>query len=438
MGRRLSNREPVRGLIESLRNDGRGRMLVDGIEYLVADTLPGELVTAVPFRKSRGRIEARLQSVEQASEHRVKPRCDAFGVCGGCSLQHMSSEAQLEWKQSLLLKDLADRGVGYERLLSPLRSSPWGYRRRARLGVKHVRAKQRVLVGFRERGKPYVADCRRCEILDGPTGGLLESLSELVGNLDIVTAVPQVEVAQADSATALVFRVLESPSQADLGALERFSTTQGVQVFLQTGGPDTVVPLQGDQPELSYQLPDFDVEMGFTPIDFIQVNAEVNRAMVRQAVELLECGEDSRVLDLFCGLGNFSLAIARRARAVAGVDSDAGLIDRARGNAQRNRLQNVTFEQGDLYQEAVTGSWLKGEFDRVLLDPPRAGAAQVLEHLPALGVKRLVYVSCGPDTFVRDAAVLAGELDFRLEALGVMDMFPHTLHLETMGLFVRD
>jgi 23S rRNA (uracil1939-C5)-methyltransferase len=413
-------------------------MLVDGIEYLVADTLPGELVTAVPFRKSRGRIEARLQSVEQASEHRVQPRCDAFGVCGGCSLQHMSSEAQLEWKQSLLLKDLADKGVGYERLLSPIRSSPWGYRRRARLGVKDVRAKQRVLVGFRERGKPYVADCRRCEILDGPTGGLLESLSELVGNLDIVTAVPQVEVAQADNATALVFRVLESPSEADLGTLERFSTVQGVQVFLQTGGPDTVVPLQGDQPELSYQLPDFDVVMGFTPIDFIQVNAEVNRAMVRQAVELLECGDDSRVLDLFCGLGNFSLAIARRARAVTGVDSDAGLIDRARGNARRNQLQNVNFEQGDLYQEAVSGSWLKGEFDRVLLDPPRAGAAQVLEHLPALGVKRLVYVSCGPDTFVRDAAVLAGELDFRLEALGVMDMFPHTLHVETMGLFVRD
>jgi 23S rRNA (uracil1939-C5)-methyltransferase len=438
VGKRLRNQAPVHGQINSLREDGRGRMQVEEVDYLVADTLPGELVTAVPFRKGRGRVEARVTSVQRASLDRVAPRCEAFGICGGCSLQHMSPDAQVQWKQALLLKDLADHGVAYRQLLDPLRSSSWGYRRRARLGVKDVIAKGRVLVGFRERGKPYVADCRRCEILDGPVGGMLEELSELVGRLHIRAAVPQVEVAQADNATALVFRVLESPSDQDLAILEGFARERNVQVFLQTGGLETVRPLVPGQADLVYRLPDFDLEMVFTPVDFVQVNAQVNRAMVKQAISLLNCQEDSRVLDLFCGLGNFSLALARSAQHVTGVDSDPGLLQRAALNARRNGLDNVDFEPGDLYQESVTGNWLEGSFDRVLLDPPRAGAAQVLEHLVRLGARRLVYVSCGPDTFVRDAAILTGRLGFGLEAVGVMDMFPHTLHVETMGLFVRD
>ncbi|MCJ7555486.1 MAG: 23S rRNA (uracil(1939)-C(5))-methyltransferase RlmD [Gammaproteobacteria bacterium] len=438
MGRRLRHQAPVTGKIRSLRNDGRGRMLVEGTEYLVEDALPGEEVVADPFGKSRSRVEARVQTVLVPSADRVTPRCEAYGDCGGCRLQHMDSKAQLAWKQDLLLDDLGARGVLFERLLAPITSSPWNYRRRARLGVKSVPAKGRVLVGFRERGKPYICDCRRCEILDGPAGGLLESLSELVGRLDISAALPQVEMAHADNATAMVFRVLEPPSSQDLVEFEKFSRDQDVQVFLQSGGLETVTPLHADQPGLFYRLPDFDLEMVFRPTDFVQVNAEVNRAMVSRAIELLECRADSRVLDLFCGMGNFSLALGRRAGQVTGVDSDPGLIARAGLNAERNGLDNVLFEQGDLYQEPVTGDWLKGRFDRVLLDPPRAGAAQVLQHLPALGARRLVYVSCGPDSFVQDAAVLTGSLGYRLEAVGVMDMFPHTLHVETMGLFVMD
>ncbi len=438
VGRTLRNKPPVQGKIDSLRADARGRMEIDEQEYLVADTLPGEMITAVPFRKNRGKIEARLLSVESASADRVEPRCDAFGICGGCRLQHMAPEAQVAWKQSLLLEDLAEKGVSYDRLLAPINSSPYGYRRRARLGVKDVPGKGRVLVGFRERGKPYISDCRRCEILSPPTGDLFEVLSELVGSMDIKAALPQVEVATGENATAMIFRVLETPSSGDLMALEKFSSSQNVQVFLQTGGLDTVIPLKPDQPELMYTLPDFDLEMVFQPMDFVQVNAQVNRLMIAQAIDLLECQQDSKVLDLFCGLGNFSLSLGRRAGHVVGVDSDPGLLERAAKNASRNGLENVTFEQGDLYQEAVTGNWLEKKFDRVLLDPPRAGAAQVLEHLPSLGAKRLVYVSCGPDTFVRDAAVLTGQLGFRLEAVGVMDMFPHTLHVETMGLFVAD
>lgn len=421
-----------------MRDDARGRMDLGEQQYLVADALPGEVITAVPFRKNRGKIEARVLSVEEPSENRVEPLCDAYGVCGGCRLQHMAPAAQVEWKQSLLLTDLAEKGVSWDRLLAPITSSPWGYRRRARLGVKDVPGKGRVLVGFRERGKPYISDCRRCEILTPPTGELFEVLSELVGSMDIKAALPQVEVATGDNATAMIFRVLETPSSGDLMALEKFSSSQDVQVFLQTGGLDTVTSLKPGQPELSYSVPDFDLEMVFQPMDFIQVNAEVNQRMIAQAIDLLGCDEQSKVLDLFCGLGNFSLAIGRGAGHVTGVDSDPGLLERAGENALRNGLDNVSFEQGDLYQETVSGRWLEQKFDRVLLDPPRAGAAQVLEHLPSLGAKRLVYVSCGPDTFVRDAAVLTNQLGFRLEAVGVMDMFPHTLHVETMGLFVRD
>ena len=413
-------------------------MQVEGAEYLVEDALAGEQVVVEPYRKSRGRMEARVQSVLVPSADRVTPRCEAYGDCGGCRLQHMDSTAQLAWKQGLLLDDLGEKGVHFGRLLEPITSSTWGYRRRARLGVKDVPAKGRVLVGFRERSTPYICDCHRCEILDGPTGGLLETLSELVGRLDIRAALPQIEVAQAENATAMVFRVLEKPSAEDLSELEGFARTHDVQVFLQSGGLETVSPLHADQPELVYRLPDFDLEMVFRPNDFVQVNAQVNRAMVTRAVELLECQPDSRVLDLFCGMGNFSLALGRGAGQVTGVDSDAGLIVRAGLNAERNGLENVRFEQGDLYQEPVTGDWLDGQFDRVLLDPPRAGAAQVLKHLPVLGARRVVYVSCGPESFVQDAEVLTGSLGYRLEAVGVMDMFPHTLHVETMGLFVMD
>lgn len=438
MGRTLRNQAPVQGRIAAMRDDGRGRMGLEEREYLVADTLAGELVTAVPFRKSRGRIEARLASVEEASPDRVQPRCEAFGRCGGCRLQHMAPAAQVAWKQQLLLDDLAEKGVAYDRLLPPILSEPWEYRRRARLGVKDVPAKGRVLVGFRERGKPYICDCRQCEILTDPVGRLLEPLSELVGRLSIRAAVPQVEVARADNATAMVFRILETPTSADLMALDAFGQAQDLRIYLQDGGLETVRPLGESTGELVYRLPDFDLEMAFEPTDFIQVNAGVNRQMIARAIELLDCGPDSHVLDLFCGLGNFSLALARRAARVTGVEADAGLLVRAAANASRNGLDNVSFEQGDLYQEPVSGAWLDKPYDRVLLDPPRAGAAQVLEHLPALGARKLVYVSCGPDTFVRDAAVLTRKLGYRLEAVGVMDMFPHTLHVETMGLFTRD
>jgi len=411
-------------------------MVVQNKIYLVDDVLPGEQVTVQPVRKRRGCIEARLLSVESPSADRVVPACDAFGVCGGCRLQHMSRSAQVGWKQQRLLAALDEMHVARGKVLPALIGDSWGYRRRARLAVKDVPAKGRVLVGFRERGKPYVAECTRCEVLMPECADLLVPLSELIGQLSIRQSVPQVEIAVGDSASALVFRVLEPPSGPDLLALERFGRQQAVQVYLQSGGLESIRPLTEATGELTYSLPEFDLALAFEPTDFIQVNAGVNQAMISQALGLLNTRPGLRVLDLFCGLGNFSLPLAKSSASVTGVDSDAGLIRRAQGNASRNGVMNVDFEVGDLYQEPVSGDWLGRRYDRVLLDPPRTGASPVLPYLPELGPRRIVYVSCDAESFARDARVLVNQLGYELAAVGIMDMFPHPLHVETMGLFL--
>jgi 23S rRNA (uracil1939-C5)-methyltransferase len=436
MGRSVRDQTPVSGQVARLREDGRGHMVVDGKTYLVDDVLPGERVTVQPQRKRRGTIEARLLSVDAPSADRVVAACAAFGVCGGCRLQHMSRDAQVKWKQQRLISALDQMHVVRGKVLPPLLGDSWSYRRRARLAVKDVPAKGRVLVGFRERGKPYVAECSRCEILSPECGDLPGSLSRMIGQLSIRQAIPQVELAVGDSQSAMVFRVLEPPSGEDLLVLDRFGRDHAMRVYLQSGGPESVRPLDAEPPALSYRLPEFGLELGFEPTDFIQVNAGMNRAMIAQALDLLQVRPGQRVLDLFCGLGNFSLPLARHSGSVVGVDSDPGLIRRAQTNASRNSVSNVTFEVGDLYQDPVSGDWLERRFDRVLLDPPRTGAAQVLQHLPKLGPRRIVYVSCDPESFVRDARVLVNQLGYELAAVGIMDMFPHTLHVETMGLFL--
>lgn len=434
MGKTLRGQAPVSGTIETLREDGLGYMEMADQAYLVADVLPGEQVTVLPERRSKGLVHARVLSVTRASPDRVTAQCPVFGTCGGCRLQHMAPAAQRQWKQQALLDGLARQGIRPGRVLEPVVAEPWGYRRRARLGVRFVPAKGRVLVGFRERGKPYIADMQGCEVLSPAIAELLRPLSELIGGLSISQALPQVEVSQGDAAMALVFRVLEPPSGEDLLALEAFGRRSGADIYLQDGGPDTLRPLCPAPATLEYSLPDFDVSLAFEPADFIQVNPGINRAMVRRAVELLDCAGRT-VLDLFCGLGNFSLPLARRAAQVTGVDADPGLILRAQANARRNGLENVSFQAGDLYQEPVSGQWMQGSYQRVLLDPPRTGAARVLPLLPALGAERLVYVSCDPASFLRDAAELVHRFGYTLEAVGIMDMFPHTLHVETLGVF---
>jgi 23S rRNA (uracil1939-C5)-methyltransferase len=300
-----------------------------------------------------------------------------------------------------------------------------------------VAKKGKVLVGFRERGSPYVADLSECPILHPRVGRLLTPLSELIGSLSIKERVPQIELAMGDTRCVLVFRILEPLSAADEQALLAFGREREIDVYTQTGGPDTVVPLSGEPADLQYTLPDYDLHIHFLPNDFTQVNSDLNRLMIGHALELLAAAPEDRVLDLFCGLGNFTLPIARGVAEVVGVEGDAGLVARARDNARRNGIENSRYYTADLYDSLQKEPWLRERFDKVLLDPPRSGAAEVLEHLPRLGVKRMVYVSCYPGTLARDAGELVNRHGYRLVAAGVMDMFPHTAHVESIALFEK-
>jgi 23S rRNA (uracil1939-C5)-methyltransferase len=321
-----------------------------------------------------------------------------------------------------------------ERWLPPLTGPQWNYRRRGRLGVKDVIKKERVLVGFRERAKPYIADLRRCEVLAEPVASLLMPLAALIQQLSVRAQLPQIEVAVAENATALVLRILQPLTDADSELLANFAREHRVEFLLQTGGPQTVRALNEPATELYYSLPEYNLRLQFQPLDFVQINAGLNAAMIHQALDLLGTGPEDRVLDLFCGLGNFSLPLARTAAAVAGVEGDAGLVARAGENAQRNGLANTAFHSADLSQPDPQARWWQGGYTQVLLDPPRAGAREVLRSIAALAPRRIVYVSCHPGTLARDLGELTQEHGFVVRAAGVLDMFPHTTHVESMVL----
>ena len=420
-------------------------------EARIDGALPGETVEFLRCdREGQADAARTLQVIEPAAE-RVDARCPHYGVCGGCSLMHLDDAAQIAWKESLLREDFAAHGVEPAEWLPPLRAGIWRYRRRARLGVKWVQGKGKVVVGFREKDRRFIADMHTCEVLAGPERGPLAAepgrviplLSALVGELSIAAKLPQVEVSVGDDdEIALVMRVLEPPSEADLDRLRGFSAEQQVRIFLQPGGLDTVAPLDADRDPgpgdlLHFNLPAFDLRLGFRPTDFVQVHAGLNRAMIDRAVELLAVEPEHRVLDLFCGLGNFSLPLARRAGFVLGVEGDAGLVARAEHNAAANGITHARFERRDLYSGHDDLSWIDGHYDRVLLDPPRSGAEAIVERFDRIGAPRVVYVACSPETLARDAAILVNRHGYRLAAAGVMDMFPHTAHVESIALFER-
>jgi 23S rRNA (uracil1939-C5)-methyltransferase len=439
MSRNRLNAEPETAQIIDTLTDGRGVADVPGKKVFVDGALRGETVRFRRRRKKRNFDEAELLEILEPAPERVEPRCAVFGLCGGCTLQHLEATEQLRMKQTVMLDSLQRiGGVIPENILPPLEGSPWGYRRKARLAVKHVFKKDRVLVGFRERNKPYVADMHRCETLHPLLGERLDELSALISGLSIRDRLPQIECAVGDNATAMIFRVLDPPSDADIEALALWGETRDVQVFLQTGGMETVAPLPGHEwPEpLQYFLPEFDVTVAFTPTDFLQVHAQVNQMMIRQAIDLLAPDATSSVLDLFSGLGNFSLPLARVAGKVLGIELADDMVTRARKNASACGLQNVEFRQADLskpMQDLVAGQ----SIDLVLLDPPRTGAAELLDALLGIGAERVLYVSCHPGTLARDARRLVEEGGYRLTAAGVMDMFPQTSHVESMALFQR-
>jgi 23S rRNA (uracil1939-C5)-methyltransferase len=415
----------------------------------VAGALPGESIKFRRTRRNRQHDEAELVEVLTPAAERVAPRCPHFGICGGCALQHMSPEAQLEAKFTELRENLERVGrVTPQTWLPPLRGPVWNYRRRARLGAKFVTRKGKVLVGFRERLAPFIADVQHCDVLAEPVGSLITPLAELIMSLSIRQRMPQIEVAVADNAVALVFRVLDTPTAADLSFLRAFALKHGVRIYLQPGGLDSVHEL--DSPEgalaqgssaLLYRLPKFEVELQFLPTDFIQINGPVNEALVSRAVDMLELTPSAQVLDLFCGIGNFTLPMARSAGRVVGVEGDAALVARARHNAKLNNLENAEFHVADLArlpadvsQVAQTSPWLRKGFTHVVLDPPRAGAKEVLASVASLAPQRVLYISCHPGSLARDLGVLVNEHGFILEAAGVLDMFPHTAHFESLAL----
>ncbi len=438
MARNLKIGDIQQAAVVDLAHDGRGIARVEGKAVFIEGALPGEQVRYRVFKRRRQFDEGGLVDVIVASPDRVVPRCAHFGVCGGCSLQHLAPAAQLAAKQRQLLDNLERiGGVVPGRILEPLRGPAWGYRRRARLGIKYVHKKARVLAGFREREKPYLADLRRCEILLERFATLPVDLAALVESLSIREDVRQVEVAAGDTEAALVFRVMRPPSAEDLAAFADFATRHAVQIFLQGGGLDSVRPLSDAYPPLSYAVDDGGAILQFGPVDFVQINRDVNRSMVAAAVGLLDPGPHDTVLDLFCGLGNFTLALAARAAQVVGVEGDTGLAAKAAANAQRNGILNAQFHVADLFLPHAAYTWAAGPYDLVLLDPPRAGAIEIMERMAQWRPRRVVYISCHPGSLARDAGIL-GRQGFKLTGAGVMDMFPHTTHVESIAVFEKN
>jgi 23S rRNA (uracil1939-C5)-methyltransferase len=425
-----------RVVVESLAHDGRGVAHIGGKAVFIDGALPGETVAIDYLATHRKYDEARVRVVHDPSPHRVEPRCPHFGVCGGCSLQHLEAGEQIGAKQQVLLDNLSRIGrVTPEEVLPPLRGPVWGYRGKARLGIKDVIKKGRVLVGFREKHSAYLADLRRCEVLHPSVGERLPAIADLVIRLEARSRIPQVEVAATDRVTALVFRHLDALGEADLERLKAFARDQGFHVYLQPGGPDSVRPLWPEDSTLSYTLPAQGIELEFRPTDFTQVNSAINRQMVERVLRLLELDGTHRVLDLFCGLGNFTLPLACHAGEVVGIEGDAGLVARARHNAIRNGIGNAVFHVADLAASQIEAPWAGQAYDRILLDPPRSGAAAALDLVGNIRPARVVYVSCHPGSLARDTARLVGEFGYRLLAAGVMDMFPHTAHVESIALF---
>ncbi len=438
MGRRRKLKPKIYELeIESLSHEGRGIAHLEEKVIFVSGALPGEKVIAERAFSRAKFEEADVSEVLVASPKRITPKCAVFGICGGCSFQHLSSADQIDAKGKWL-KDAFEQQAKTEpkNWLEPLQVQDWGYRRKARLGVRFVAKKDKVLVGFREKKSGWIANMDRCEVLHPSIGEHLVALGSAIEKLSIKSQVPQLEVAVAENNTVLILRHLEPLSAKDEQILLDCASDLGISFYTQSGGEETVKPL-GEPVVLTYSHPKHNIEMAFLPTDFTQVNFKLNQKMVSLAIDLLALNNNDEVIDLFCGLGNFTLPMARYAKYVVGIEGDSGLIERAKENAQRNDIQNVDFYKADLFKEVAGFEWFRGKkYNKALIDPARSGAIEIVELLPKLGVERLVYVSCNPATLARDTEKLI-EMGYTLETAGVMDMFPQTAHVESIALFTK-
>ncbi len=437
--RGVKNSPLMEATIESLTLEGLGVARVDGKAVFIDGALPGEQVTFRYTSHKAKHDEGKVETVVTASPERVEPKCQHFGVCGACSWQHIALDAQIRHKQQAMLNNLKHLGkVEPATVFEPLSADGWAYRRKARLGARWVRKKEKALVGFREKDGGFLADLQRCEILHPTLGEHLTDFQELVSSLDARESIPQIEVAVGDNATALVVRHMEALSDGDTAKLLDFAQEFNYQLYLQPKGPDTVHCIYPENPELYYEHPQFNTRVNFTPLDFFQVNQSLNRAMVARAVELLDPQADETVLDLFCGLGNFTLPLARSAAKVIGVEGDLAMVERARAAAHANGIHNTDYYACNLMGDDLGREpWLKQHYDKILLDPPRAGAKEIIAHIGKLKAKRIVYVSCDPATLARDAGELVNTHGYRLVGAGVMDMFPHTSHVESIAVFEK-
>jgi 23S rRNA (uracil1939-C5)-methyltransferase len=427
-------------VIESLDYEGRGIAHANGKVIFIEGALTGERVTYSSYRKKTSFEIAQLGQVIKPTFMRVQPKCKHFGVCGGCSMQHMDARAQVAAKQRILEDNLWHIGkVRAQTILPPIYGQSWGYRQRARLSVRHVLKKGKTLVGFREKRGGYVADMQHCEILTPKIAQLLPLLGQLNESFSTRDALPQIEVAVGEHVDVLVLRILQALSPTDEEAIKQFADTYAVQFWLQTKGPDTAVPFYPlDAPPLTYSLPEFGITMPFAPTEFTQVNADMNRVMVSRAMRLLNPQPNERIADLFCGLGNFTLPIARSGAQVVGIEGSAALVQRAAQNAAFNSLaSNTQFNVMNLFEIDEATLAQLGHFDKMLIDPPRDGAFELVKALGTDAPGRIVYVSCNPATLARDAEILVHQKGYALKAAGVINMFPHTSHIESIALFEK-
>lgn len=434
-------------IIESLDQEGRGVAHVEGKTIFIDGALPSEAVTYQSHRKKKSYEVADAVDILKASNLRVTPKCPHFGMCGGCAMQHLDFAGQVAAKQRLLEDNLWHIGkVKPETMLPPIYGPQWGYRHKARLRVRHVPKKGGVLVGFNEKASSFVAYMNSCEVLPPHLSALIVPLQQLIAKLTVIERIPQIEVAVGEKVTVLVFRLLEPLQPADEPLLREFADRHGIQIWTQSKGPETVIPFHPlEAPKLSYSLHEFDLTYTFKPTEFTQVNPYINRVMIRRAMQLLKPQPGERIADFFCGLGNFTLPIARSGAQVLGMEGSRALVERAKESAEFNGLQDQTeYREADLFKmtpEALTD--LDG-FDKWLVDPPRDGALELFKALPgsdnesnAIPPQRIVYVSCNPATLARDAGLLVNTKGYRLVAAGVINMFPHTAHVESIALFEK-
>jgi len=430
--------QPFEVDIDSLDGKGLGLAVFQDRNLHVFDALPDEKVVARYLfgRSNRGRAET-LEVLEPSAD-RVTPRCPHFGYCGACSLQHMSIDAQLARKETVLKRFLEDTGhVKPAITYTPLSGPQWHYRRKARLSVRDVAAKDRVLVGFRERNGRYVADMNECHILRQEIADALPAISSLITTLECRATIPQIEVACGDEQSVLIIRHLEELSGNDIESLRCFARESGLAIFLQAAGPDSIQLLEPVGLQLEYSIESLDLRFQFDPLDFIQVNGGLNQQMVKRALDLLDPQPEDNILDLFCGLGNFTLPLAMFAGCVSGVEGSEQMVERGRSNASLNSLTNVEFHRADLYLASETQPWPAADYNKILLDPPRSGALELLPWIAASNVTRVLYISCNPETLARDAGMLVNQYGFNLQGAGIIDMFPHTPHSEAIALFER-